>query len=98
MEKELAKIGIETKFSSIKWDYWQTILSRGSSELGSFMIEVYKEGGGNGAYKHALKNLKIDVSKSIEGFAHDEILPWDIIENYVSSERLKNEYQRLMKY
>ena len=28
LEKELSKLGIQSKYSSAKWDYWQTVLSR----------------------------------------------------------------------
>lgn len=97
IEKEMAKIGISSKFSSIKWDYWQTILSRGDSDLGKFMVEVYKNGGKNSAYKSAIKNLNIDVSKLIDGYDENDVLPWSFIEN-TSPELLKNEYKRLLKY
>ena len=33
LEKEFSKLGISAKFSSIKWDYWQSVLSRGGKEL-----------------------------------------------------------------
>lgn len=98
LEKELSKMGIGTKFSSIKWDYWQTVLSRGSAELGEFLIKIYEKGGGNSAYKSALKELNLDISKAVNGFEQSEKLPWDIIENYVSNEQLLNEYRRLAKY
>ena len=96
LSKELSKIGIDSKFSSIKWDYWQTLLSRGGSDLGEFLIEVYKNGGGNSAYKSALKKLKNNYEKAINGYSFEEIQPWDFIENYVSKERLLNEYRRLI--
>ena len=97
LEKELSKLGIESKFSSIKWDYWQTLLSRGNENLTDFLIEVYKNGGKNGAYKSALKSLNITPGKAIEGFALTDSLPWDYIEIYPSKQLLINEYQRLMK-
>ena len=89
LEKEFAKLGINSKFSSAKWDYWQTILSRGDSKLGKFMIEVYKKGGGHSAYKSALKNLNIDISKPINGFDTDDSLTWDIFENDIYNNELK---------
>ena len=33
LEKEFSKLGIDSKFSSAKWDYWQTIISRGDESL-----------------------------------------------------------------
>lgn len=94
LEKEFAKLGISSKFSSAKWDYWQTVLSRGGTELASFLEEVYLEGGKIGAYKAALKKLNLSVKNSFE---IDEELPWDIIETEPRKELLKNEYARLLK-
>ena len=98
LEKELAKIGVGSKFSSIKWDYWQTLLSRGDERLTDFLIEVYKNGGKLGAYKSAFKKLDKDVQKAIDGYGLDENLPWDFIENYVPKNLLQNEFKRLSKY
>lgn len=94
LEKELAKLGIGSKFSSAKWDYWQTVISRGDESLTPFLIEIYKEGGKLGAYKSVLKN---NLGKTIDGFDLDDILPWDFIENYPSKQILVNEYNRLLK-
>ena len=97
IEKELAKIGIGTKFASVKWDYWQTVLSRGDSSLTPFLIDVYKRGGKIGAYKAALKDLDISVDDFIYGLNEDSTLPWDVIENYPPKQLLINEYHRLLK-
>jgi len=97
LQKELSKLGINSKFSSIKWDYWQTVLSRGSTEMGKFMVEVYTNGGGNSGFKKAQKALNINTDKAINGYDSGELLPWDIIENYVSKELLNKEYKRLCK-
>lgn len=98
LEKELSKLGISSKFSSIKWDYWQTVLSRSDKNITPLLIEVYKNGGKIGAYKNALKQLNINISKSVNGFDYDEILPWDCIESYPTKQLLINEYKRLAKY
>lgn len=97
LEKELRKLGVSSKFSSAKWDFWQTVLSRGDESLSPFLVEVYKKGGKIGAYKSALKELNIDISKFIDGFDIEEPLPWDIIENYPRKQLLINEYMRLQK-
>ena len=97
LEKELSKIGVDSKFSSIKWDYWQTLLSRGNENLTEFLIEVYKSGGKSGDYKAALKNLKPDITKEINGYNTEDSLPWDIIENNPAKQILINEYNRLQK-
>ena len=98
IEKSLSKIGIPSKFSSIKWDYWQTVLSRGDEHLTQFLISVYKNGSGLGAYKRAVKELQIDTSEMINGIKEGKILPWDFIENSVSKIQLSNEFKRLCKY
>lgn len=94
LEKGLAKIGVSAKFSSIKWDYWQTVLSRGDKTLTPLLVEVYKSGGKLGSYKSVFKNIN---PKFIEGSSFEDILPWDIIENYPTKNLLVNEYNRLSK-
>jgi len=93
LEKEFAKLGIASKFSSAKWDYWQSVLSRGGSEIAPILVEVYKQGGKIGAYKSAFKGVNIKESFDIE-----EELPWDVIEIEPRKELLKNEYKRLLRY
>ena len=97
LEKELSKIGVKSKFSSAKWDYWQTVLSRGNSDLAEFLVEVYRLGGQIGAYKKALKTTGIDITKCIEGFVFNETLPWDNIEIYPPKELLIKECERLFQ-
>ncbi len=96
LEKELAKIGIYSKFSSPKWDFWQTVLSRSDEKIAPMLVEVYKQGGKIGAYKKAVKSLNIDITKSIDGFSPDENLYWDCIESYLLKQQLINEYNRLL--
>lgn len=97
LEKELRKIGVGTKFGSVKWDYWQTVLSRGDETLAPFLIEVYKRGGKIGAYKSAQKDLGLDFTEFVNGVNPEDKLPWDIIENYPPKNLLINEYKRLQK-
>ena len=94
LEKEFSKLGISAKFSSIKWDYWQSVLSRGGKELAPFLVEVYRRGAKIGAYKSALKELDIKVNES---FNLDQPLPWDIIEMEPRKTLLINELKRLEK-
>lgn len=94
LEKEFSKLGISAKFSSIKWDYWQSVLSRGGKELAPFLVEVYRRGAKIGAYKSALKELDIKVNES---FNLDQSLPWDIIEMEPRKTLLINELKRLEK-
>ena len=94
LEKELSKIGVAAKFSSIKWDYWQSVLSRGDKNLAPFLVEVYKRGGKIGAFKSAAKDLNINIKNSFE---INEPLPWDMIEVVPGKQLLINEYNRLLK-
>jgi len=94
LEKQLAKTGVAAKFSSIKWDYWQSVLSRADRSFSPLLVDIYKNGGKTGAYKSVLKSNNITIKES---FLPNEPLPWDIIENYPPKSLLKNEYQRLLK-
>ncbi len=94
LEKEFAKMGISSKFSSAKWDFWQTVISRGDENLAELLIEVYKQGGKLGAYKSVFKGK---LGKTIDGFEFTDELPWDFIENYPPKQLLINEYNRLLK-
>ncbi|MBR1775812.1 radical SAM protein [bacterium] len=97
LEKGLSKIGIEAKFSSAKWDFWQTVLSRADENIASALVEIYKNQGKLGSYKKVIKELGINIEKSIEGCNVNESLPWDIIESRPGKDYLFEEYQRLMK-
>ena len=98
LKKEFHKIGVNAKFSSAKWDYYQAVLSRGDSSLTDYVIEVYKQGGKIGAYRSASKMLGIDTDKFVEEIADiEKELPWDIIELSPGKQLLINEYNRLMK-
>ncbi len=69
LQKEFHKIGMGAKFSSPKWDYYQTVISRGDSDLTDYLIEVYKEGGKLGAFKNSAKKLGINLDKyTTDGF------------------------------
>ena len=98
LEKELSKLGISSKFSSPKWDFWQTVLSRSDKDITPMLIEVYKNGGKIGAYKSAVKKTGIDISKSVNGFDTNETLPWDCIQSNPDKQLLLNEYNRLQKH
>lgn len=97
LQRELHKIGMNPRFSSPKWDYYQTMLSRGNETLADYMIEVYNLGGNIGAYKKAAKNLKIDTDKYVtRQYTKEEQLPWDIVDIRPNKELLLREYERLI--
>lgn len=102
IKKQFAKIGIKARTGSVKWDFIQTILSRGSRELTPYLIEVYKQGGNIGAFKNVYKNfekegmLKISEEKFLQEIDLNSELPWDFIEYPCDKEFLKSEYTRLL--
>lgn len=97
LKKEFHKIGVSARFSSAKWDYYQTLLSRGDETITDYLIEVYKQGGKIGAYKSAAKMLNIDVEKyTTRGYSLNEKFPWDIIDITPGKELLIKEHKRLM--
>lgn len=99
LTKELSKLGVKSKFSSVKWDYYQTLISRGDDGLGEYLYRVYKQGGKLGAYKSVAKELKINTDFYVmRDYSLDEQLPWNnIIIPTPGKDVLKNEYKRLMK-
>ena len=97
LEKRLAKLGVASKFSSAKWDYWQTLLSRGDETLTELLINVYYSGGKIGAYKTIAKEFAIN-ERAVQGFNLEDSLPWDIVKNYPAKNLLINEFNRLNKY
>jgi radical SAM superfamily enzyme YgiQ (UPF0313 family) len=97
LKKELHKLGIAAHISSIKWDYWQAVLSRGDESLGDFIIEVYKQGGKLGAFKFACKKFGINADDfACENWNFDKKLPWDFIDINPSKEFLIKENQSLL--
>lgn len=102
LKKQFHKIGIKTRFSSVKWDYVQALLSRGDRRLADYIIEVYKTGANLGAFKTAYKKFeKAGLLPEMDSFALDSIdlnqnLPWDFIKFDYCKNALKNDYIRLL--
>ncbi len=97
LKKELHKLGITAHVSSIKWDYWQAVLSRGDASLNDFVLDVYKNGGKLGAFKAAAKKLNINAeSFATENYSFDKMLPWDFIKITPGKDFLIKENQRLI--
>lgn len=95
--KELRKIGITAHVSSIKWDYWQAVLSRGDSSLTNFLIEVYKQGGKLGAFKSSAKKFNIDTDYfAYENYPFNKELPWNFIDIRPGKDFLIKENKRLL--
>ena len=97
LKKELHKLGITTNVSSVKWDYWQAVLSRGDENLNNFVLDVYKKGGKLGAFKSAAKENNINTDDyAYQHYSFDKKLPWDFIEMKPGKEFLIKENQRLL--
>ena len=97
LKKELHKLGITCSISSIKWDYWQAVLSRGDESLNDFILKVYKKGGKLGAFKSAAKSLNINTDYfANSNFDFTKSLPWDFIEIHPGKEFLISENKRLL--
>jgi len=102
LKKEFHKLGVKANFSSPKWDYYQTLLSRGGKELCDYVLRVYELGANLGAFKTAYREIAIE--KGLPDSDHyttreydlDEVLPWDFIEVPPGKEFLKKEHDRLL--
>lgn len=92
IKKEFHKIGVKAGFSSIKWDYWQTVLSRGDENFTDFLIDVYKNGAKLGAFKKAAKGRFNPDDYAIRNYGLEEPLPWDILDLRPGKEVLKERY------
>lgn len=102
LKKEFHKIGAKARFSSIKWDYYQALLSRGDSQLDDYIVKVYELGGNIGAFKTAYKevakekNLPNSDYYASREIALDEPLPWDFIDVSPGKDYLKKEHDNLL--
>ena len=103
LKKEFHKLGVKIRTSSVKWDYWQALLSRGDRRLADYLIHVYKEGANLGAFKQSYKyfsnNNLLPSSDSYALKKHDvdEILAWDFISISPEKKALISEYKRLLQ-
>ncbi len=96
LKKEFHKLGLKASFSSVKWDYYQTVLSRGDETLTDYLIEVYHNGANLGAFKNSAKGL-VDIAKFTKEFNVSDTLPWDFIKVKPGKNALLNEHNRLLR-
>ena len=101
IKKQFAKIGIKARTGSVKWDYIQSLLSRGGRELTPYLIEVYKQGANLGAFKSVYKEFyekgllpESDTIALSEQSCNQ--LPWNFIEYPKNCECLYAQYQRFL--
>lgn len=103
LKKEFHKLGVKAQFSSPKWDYFQTLLSRGGSELSDYILKIYELGGNLGAFKTAYREISQTHSLPDSDFYAEreydleEKLPWDFIKMSPNKDFLKKEHDRLLK-
>lgn len=98
LKKEMHKIGVSVSVSSIKWDYWQAVLSRGDECFTDFLIDVYRYGGKLGDFKNAARKNNINADfYAYERFEFDKDLPWDFINVKPGKEFLISECKRLLQ-
>lgn len=92
IKKSLAKVGIDCRMTSIKWDFIQAVLSRGDRRLSDYLLKVHEYGGNLGSFTRAYKELK-NIMPSLESYGQkerqkDDLLPWDIVETGICKETL----------
>lgn len=97
LQKQLHKLGIQANLPSVKWDYWQAVLSRGDESFTDFLIDTFKQGGKLGAFKASAKSNNINSDfYAYENLDFEASLPWDFIEMQPSKDLLIKENKRLI--
>ncbi len=97
LQKELHKLGVQVNISSLKWDYYQAVLSRGDEKLTDYLINVYEKGAKLGAFKQCAKELQINTDYyAIENYSYEKKLPWDFINIKPGKEFLIKESKKLL--
>ncbi len=96
LKKELHKIGVKAQFSSIKWDYYQAVLSRGDEKLTDFILNAYKNGFKLGSFKSSAKNKINTDYYALENYPYEMPLPWDFIDTKPGKTFLTEESKRLL--
>lgn len=76
LKKQMHKIGVTFRTSSVEWDSVQAILSRADISLFDYLVEVEEKGGNLGAFKHTWKDFyKSGVFK--KSYEQAAIMPFD---------------------
>ena len=97
LKKELHKIGVKAQFASIKWDYYQAVLSRGDSTFTEFLIDIYNNQASIGAFKKSAKKNNINTDYyATQDYEYNQKLPWGFIEISPGKEFLIEESKRLV--
>ena len=99
LKKGLAKIHVDFKPTSARWDYIQAFLSRADRRTANIIEKVYKSGGNISDWNSIYKELSKEEKEIIPDFdwyalrnrSDEETLPWALIESSVSKSLLLNE-------
>ena len=99
LKKELAISGIKYKPTSARWDFIQTIISRGDRRLSTLIEITYKDNGSCESFKKYHSEL-IDEGFNMPNLSWyttreipiEEKLAWDFIDSGVSKQSLIREY------
>lgn len=94
LKKELHKIGITLRPSSIEWDTVQAVLSRYGESLADYLIAVNEKGGNLGAFKQVWRTFYKESleEKAVEAFG----TPWDFIES-APKDLLRQAYEKVLR-
>jgi radical SAM superfamily enzyme YgiQ (UPF0313 family) len=81
LKKEMHKLGVQLRPTSVAWDDVQALLSRYDKPLSDYFVEVAKKGGNLGAFKHVWrefhkKGLLEDFDKTVQMPFSPDNLPW----------------------
>ncbi len=91
----LKKGGIKVNFDVPKWAYIQTMLSMGDRRVADILLKTH-ELGGNWTKALRLSDIKPDFFV-YRPRGHEEILPWDFIDNGINKKHLIREYNMALE-
>ena len=91
---------LEIKIESVQQAWEQSILARADRRLGPLMVETLrgKKGAAAALLRDALRRGPTLNTKPLQGFALDDILPWQLVEHGVGSAFLRRERQRALAH
>ncbi len=96
LDKAVRKIGNMNVIHDLpKWEYIQTLLSRGDRRIGKLIQAAHAQ---SGDWKRAAKGIGMNMDFYVyRRRAFEEVLPWDFIDIGVRKEYLKTEYERALE-
>ncbi len=96
LEKAVKKIGNTNLIHDLpKWEYVQSLLSRGDRRIGRLIRAAHEKGGD---WKGAARELNMDTDFYVTRRRDlAEALPWDFIDIGVRKDYLMNEYRRALE-